>query len=253
MFRTFKAKFRDVSDKTRIPSYMLTHFQTHKEEEQPMYDTNGSNFSIDPLQEMKDEEIAIKKGKLSTVNLHANSPEKNRSKTNQQVKDFLKNESLGVLNISEIAMKPLSERTEIERQFYIMFLKLRISYFKNFSKKTLKLLVERMVSKMYRRGDYLSKFKEKQEEMIIIISGKVGEFPYMHPRDIMSHVLPETILLDHEIICPQAMLAPYHQKSTFRAIRHTICISLMKKDLQEVMQHLKHLEERNKQKFLMKC
>ena len=114
-----------------------------------------------------------------------------------------------MLNISEIAMKPVSERTQIERQFYIMFLKLRITYFKHFSKKTLRLLVERMVSKMYRRGDILSKFKDKQDEMIIIISGKVGEYPYMHPRDIMAHVPPENILLDHEIIASQAMSAPF--------------------------------------------
>ena len=53
----------------------------------------------------------------------------------------MRNESKGIMNISKIVQIVHKDRKEQEKQFFIMFLKLRVDFFKSFEKKTLEFMI----------------------------------------------------------------------------------------------------------------
>ena len=61
-----------------------------------------------------------------------------------QVADYLRLERKGVCSISAIASKAPSQRDSVEKQYFTMFLKMRVPFFLNFDKKTIKLIMERI-------------------------------------------------------------------------------------------------------------
>ena len=62
-----------------------------------------------------------------------------------------------------------------------MFLKIRVPFFSNFDKKTLRTMMERMGCTYYKRGQVVQKFKDDAEEMKVVLSGKLAEFKKLKP------------------------------------------------------------------------
>lgn len=61
----------------------------------------------------------------------------------KQVQDFLRLEREGISTIAAVAYKPFIDRDEGEKQFFIMWLKMRMPFFADFDKKTLRVIMER--------------------------------------------------------------------------------------------------------------
>ena len=78
--------------------------------------------------------------------------EREIKKKDPQVADFLRLERKGVCSISAISSKGPSERDHVERQFFVMFLKMRVSFFKDFDKKTIRGLMDRINTVSYNRN-----------------------------------------------------------------------------------------------------
>lgn len=168
IYKEYKEKVRKLADEKKLPPYMQSKFKAKLEaqtdQQQLMYATNGTNFSVnlDDNQEM-DEGMKdsfgreIGKGSMTSV-LDATLKRrlgKQQSPTRQkasQVSEFLRLESKGITSIASVASKPPSDRDDTEKQFFVMFLKLRIPFFADFDKKALKVIMERMLCQDYRRG-----------------------------------------------------------------------------------------------------
>ena len=93
-----------------------------------------------------------------------------------QVTDFKRMEARGITSIANIASKPPSDRGDTDKQFFVMFLKLKVPFFADFDKKTLKLVMERMVAQYYNSHTFIHKFNNEAEAVYIVISGQVGVY-----------------------------------------------------------------------------
>ena len=116
-----------------------------------MYATNGTSFSINPE---VDPAINLDEGRGSSQKKSfgaikpKNTPKKETSK---QVAEFYRMESKGITSMSNISSKPPGDRDETEKQFFVMFLKLRVPFFADFDKKTLRPVMERMLCSFYKK------------------------------------------------------------------------------------------------------
>jgi len=119
-----------------------------------MYASHGTNFSINPEVPAEGQSLDIED--IQRRLTQANPKASKSSATNQQVAEYLRNEAVGILNISSIAMKPPVDRDDSEKQFFVMFLKLRVAFFKDFDKKTLRLLMERMLCRSFLRREVVA-------------------------------------------------------------------------------------------------
>ena len=80
-----------------------------------------------------------------------------------KVADFLRLERQNVCSISAIASKAPSQRDAIERQYFIMFLKMRVPFFMSFDKKTIRLIMERINCNWVNRNQVVCRYKDPGE------------------------------------------------------------------------------------------
>ena len=64
-----------------------------------------------------------------------------------------------------------------------MFLKLKVPFFADFDKKTLKLVMERMLCSYLKRGQVVSKYKDEADQLYIVITGKLGSYTNVRHHD----------------------------------------------------------------------
>ena len=57
-----------------------------------------------------------------------------------------------------------------------MFLKLRIPFFKDFDKKTLRMLMDRIYCSHYKRHDCVVEFKKPQDQLCVLLSGRLARY-----------------------------------------------------------------------------
>ena len=166
-------------------------------QEELMYATNGTNFSIE-FEEPKDKftrkgilESGTKKAtfvsntaesstsSMNSVAFAMASRTKVKTQTHDksaQVQEFLRLESKGITSIASVASKPPAERDESEKQYFIMWLKLRMPFFADFDKRTLRVVVERFLCQDYKRNQVVTKFEKEADQMYVVIQGAVGEY-----------------------------------------------------------------------------
>ena len=88
-----------------------------------------------------------------------------------KVADYLRLERKNVCSISAIASKAPSQRDAVERQYFIMFLKMRVPFFQTFDKKTIRLIMERINCNWVNRNQIVCRFKDSGEQMYVLITG----------------------------------------------------------------------------------
>jgi len=96
--------------------------------------------------------------------------------------------------MANIAMKPPSDRDAAEKQFFVMYLKLRVPFFSDFDKKTLRMVMERMLCSLFDKQRIIEEFGKPLEQMHIILNGAIGQFPKMNKfkaKDATPHAVIE--------------------------------------------------------------
>lgn len=90
--------------------------------------------------------------------------------------EFLRTERVGILNMEKIAMKPPVDRDENEKQFFVMHLKLRVPFFSDFDKKTLKLATDRMLCNYLQRNSIVKDFDTPEDTLYVVLEGRIGRY-----------------------------------------------------------------------------
>ena len=151
-----------------------------------------------------------------------------------------------------MASKPPSDRDDAEKQFFVMFLKLRVPFFADFDKKALKVVMERMLCQDYKRGSIISKYKEEAENMYIVISGEVQQYDGRHHYELEG-LEPDRRCQELESWGEEAMTSDLQWEATSKALRKTLVLTLQRRDLIEVLSHVKVMQQSDKQSFLIKA
>ena len=132
-----------------------------------------------------------------------------------------------------------------------MFLKLKVPFFADFDKKTLKLVMERMLCSYLKRGQVVSKYKDEADQLYIVITGKLGSYFNVRHHDAEGST-PDKVYEPYSTWGDDAMTEEVKWESTVMALKKSLVLSLHKKDLIEVLQHVKVVQTSNKQSFLLK-
>ena len=85
--------------------------------------------------------------------------------------EFKRSETKGTNSIVNVAAKAPSDRTKADKKFFVMFLKLKIPFFADFDKKTLKLVIERMVAQYYPTHATIHTLNEEAECINMVLTG----------------------------------------------------------------------------------
>ena len=107
------------------------------------------------------------------------------------------------MNINKIALKLPTSRDEAEKQFLIMFLKLKVPFFKEFDKKTLRMVMDRCVTTNYKRSQVVSEFEADMNKMHMLLSGKLGKYTGYRSND--HRKVLDTVVEEKAIIGEQGM------------------------------------------------
>jgi hypothetical protein len=119
-----------------------------------------------------------------------------------------------------------------------MFLKLKVPFFVDFDKKTLRLVMERMLFIYLKKGQFVSRFKHEAEQVYICISGKLGEYKEV-PHNRIDGQAPDSIYEPYMTWGEDAMTEELKWDATVMALKKSLVLSLHKKDLIEVLSHVK--------------
>ena len=112
----------------------------------------------------------------------------------KQVSEYYRMESKGITSMANIASKPPGDRDEVEKQFFIMFLKLRVPFFADFDKKTLRPVMERMLCNFYKKHQIVCKKGEDAEHMMIVIDGELSAYEGVDHEDVTKDLLPTNLI-----------------------------------------------------------
>jgi hypothetical protein len=228
---------------------MRSLFQEAKQErsrnapiEDLKYPTNGTNFSYNPTvpRELQVKSIPDIKHELKRANPECDIG----SQTNHQIAEFLRNEKIGILNISKIAMKTTNHRDPTEKQFFVMFLKLRVPFFKEFDKRTLRFVMDRSVTTTCLRSQVVAEYKSNMNKMHVVLEGRLGRYDGHRSRSDqkeISHIFEEGAVLGEE-----GMTDPVTWKSCVLAETKSVLLTLGKRDLIEMLQTAKVFETNNR-------
>jgi hypothetical protein len=103
-------------------------------------------------------------------------------------------ESKGITSMANIASKPPGDRDDVEKQFFVMFLKLRIPFFADFDKKTLRPVMERMLCNFYRKHQIVCKRADEAEHMMIVIDGELSAYEGVDFEDVTKELVPTSLI-----------------------------------------------------------
>ena len=115
-----------------------------------------------------------------------------------------------------------------------MFLKLKVPFFADFDKKTLKLVMERMLCSYLKGKQVVSKFKDEADQLYIVITGKLGNYIGVRHHDA-EEATPDSMYEPFETWGDDAMTEEVKWESTVMALKKSLVLSLHKKDLIEVL------------------
>ena len=111
--------------------------------------------------------------------------------------------------------------------------------------------MERMLFIYLKKGQFVSRFKHDAEQVYIVITGKLGEYKNVAHNRIDGHT-PDSIYEPYMTWGEDAMTEELKWDGTVMALKKSLVLSLHKKDLIEVLSHVKVVQQSNKQSFLLK-
>ena len=189
-----------------------------------MYATDGSNFS------QVNEKV---------------TPTKKPKGPMSQTEDFLRMESKGIVSIANIISKPPSDRDNIEKQFFVMFLKLKVPFFKDFDKKTLKFIMERTSSQFFKKGKVVHEYGLAADHMLVVIDGQLSCYYETIIENVSPDQEPDMVVSSNETWGEDCMTEEIKWNYSVRATKKTLVMNVHKKDLLEVLQHVKVIQSSN--------
>lgn len=141
-----------------------------------------------------------------------------------------------------------------------MFLKLRVRFFEDFDKKTLRLVMERMLCQVFRRNTIVARNGEQAENISIVINGRLTGYEDVPAEDVERCKndrkklgdVDENIYEAMDSFGDDAMADDCEWEETIIADKKSLVLSIHKKDMIEVLSHVKVLNQSNKQTFLLK-
>ena len=252
IYNDYKLKVRKQGEKLLLPDYMQSPFKPVAKDggevEQLEYATDGSNFSIDPSTNISE---LRSRSRTSTSLTKLTKSTVKTTRGNQQIAEFNRYQNQGITSIANVASTPPTERDDAERQFFVMFLKLKVPFFADFDKKTLKLVMDRMLCSYLKKNQVITKFRDVADQIYIVINGRLGEYDGVSHHDCKG-LEPNEYYEPYQTWGDEAMTEDFKWESTIMALKKSLVISLHKKDLIEVLQHVKVVQTSNKQTFLLK-
>ena len=91
---------------------------------------------------------------------------------------------------------------------------------------------------MYQAGQIVAKYKNEAECMNIVLSGELGQFDRINSNKT-DGLTPNKILLPIDTFGEECMTQEVIEEATVKAMRKSIVLQLYKKDLIEVISHVK--------------
>ena len=116
-----------------------------------------------------------------------------------------------------------------------MFLKMRVPFFSDFDKKTLKLVSERFAYRMYSTNESINKFNEEAETLFVVVSGRVGHFNSKNKEELTNQDKPDSLSTEIMNWGHEGMTQDKKWNHTSIALKKTMVICLDKRDLIEVL------------------
>jgi CRP-like cAMP-binding protein len=147
-------------------------------------------------------------------------------------------EEKGITSIANVVAKPPSDRDSLEKQFFVMYLKLRVPFFIDFDKKTLKFIMERISCQFFKKGKIVQEFGQEGDQMLVVIDGELSCYFKKSSENIGDNE-PEVVIGPNDTWGENTMTNEINFEYTVRASKKTLVMRLDKKDLIEVLQHVK--------------
>lgn len=131
-----------------------------------------------------------------------------------------------------------------------MFLKLRVKFFEDFDKKTLRLVMERMLCQIFRRNTIIARNGEPAENIYIVINGKLTGYEDTAAEEVekckndrkkLGDDIDENQYEAMDSFGDDAMAEDCEWEETIIADKKSLLLSIHKKDMIEVLSHVKVL------------
>lgn len=120
-----------------------------------------------------------------------------------------------------------------------MFLKLRVPFFASFDKRALRLVIDRVSISFLRRDQVLTQYGRTAEHLYTVISGQLAEYEATHAVAVKESTEPDATIEPYSTFGEECMATAIKWPSTITAMKKSVVVSLHKKDLVEVLEHVK--------------
>ena len=141
-------------------------------------------------------------------------------------------------------MKLPNDRDDSEKQFFVMFLKLRVPFFADFDKKTLKLIMDRFITSNYKRSQVLAEYSSHMTKLFIVLNGKIGQYDGYKSRDDRKRL--NMVYEENQAFGEEGMTTNLYWQSCYISEKPTMLLVLSKKDLIEALSNAKVIEGNNR-------
>lgn len=105
--------------------------------------------------------------------------------------------------------------------------------------------MERINCEWYNRNQIVCRFKDQGEQMYVLVTGQVGQYNAIR-YNMTEDAVPDEVYEPISTFGEENLRKDSNWDATFKALKRTLLLIIMKKDLIEVLQHVKVLTQSNK-------
>lgn len=115
-----------------------------------------------------------------------------------------------------------------------MYLKLRVPFFADFDKKTLKFIMERTGSSFFKKGKIVQEYGHEADHMLMVIDGELSCF-FHKSVDQIAECTPDLVIGPGETWGDDALTDEITWEYSVKATKKALVMNFSKKDLIEVL------------------
>ena len=128
----------------------------------------------------------------------------------------------------------------------LMWLKLRMPFFADFDKKSLKVIADKITCLEFKKDKVITRFGKSAEQMFMVIFGKIGAYNDTHPEKICEDQKPDRVFKEMDIIGEEAVMGEMNWPFSLKVISKCQVLALHRRDLVDSLTTVKETEQRHK-------
>ena len=156
---------------------------------------------------------------------------------------MLKTKEYAIKSILKVA---IGQRTMNQRFYLAMHLQQNVSFFQNYSGKTLFNLCDQVHQRVYDKGEIIFKKGDFGDELIVVMVGEVG----VYVDDMLQQCV--AVLTENKTYGERSVQQPEVRQVNLLAHRVTVCLTLKKTDFQNQVFHMEHMQKIKRLDYLQR-